>query len=66
GEMVEQVEVLDKYENTNKFGPDKVSYTFRITYRHLEHTLTNEEVNKVHSDIESRTESDFYAQIRRV
>ena len=65
GEMVENVELLDKYENTEKFGADKLSYTFRITYRHLEKTLTSEEVNAVHSKLEERTEQEFSAQIRR-
>ncbi|MEK7148014.1 MAG: hypothetical protein AAB758_01830 [Patescibacteria group bacterium] len=64
--MVENVELLDKYENTEKFGADKLSYTFRITYRHLNRTLTNEEVNKVHEELEKRTEKEFGAQIRRV
>ena len=66
GEMIEQVELLDKYENAEKFGPNKISYTFRITYRHLERTLTNEEVNSVHAELETRTEADFKASIRRV
>ena len=65
-EMVENVELLDKYENTEKFGEGKLSYTFRITYRHLERTLTNEEVNKVQAELETRTEADFGAEIRRV
>lgn len=65
-EMVEQVEVIDKYENAEKFGTDKLSYTFRITYRHLEKTLTNEEVNEVHAKLEDRTEKEFGAQIRRI
>ena len=65
-DLVEQVELLDKYENTEKFGKDKMSYTFRITYRSLERTLTNEEVNKFHAELESKTESDFKAEIRRV
>ena len=64
--MVENVELLDKYENTEKFGEGKSSYTFRITYRHLNRTLTNEEVNKVHEELEKRTEKEFGAQIRRV
>lgn len=66
GDMVEQVEVTDKYENDQKFGSEKMSYTFRITYRHLEKTLTNEEVNKVHAELEQRTEEEFGAQVRRV
>ncbi|OHA92064.1 MAG: hypothetical protein A3J09_01025 [Candidatus Zambryskibacteria bacterium RIFCSPLOWO2_02_FULL_51_21] len=65
GAMIEHVELLDKYENTEKFGAGKLSYTYRITYRHLERTLTNEEVNKVHADLEARTEADFGASIRR-
>ncbi|MEK7227399.1 MAG: hypothetical protein AAB641_00725 [Patescibacteria group bacterium] len=64
--IVENVELLDKYENAEKFGEDKISYTFRITYRHLERTLTNEEVNKIHAELERRTESDFKAEIRRI
>lgn len=66
GEMVEQVELLDKYENPEKFGADKISYTFRITYRHLDKTLTNEEVNIVHAELEDRTEKEFGGEVRRV
>ncbi len=65
-DMVEHVELIDKYENAAKFGEGKISYTYRITYRHLEKTLTNEEVNKMHAELESRTEKEFGAEIRRV
>ncbi len=66
GDMVEDVKMTDKYENDEKFGADKMSYTFRITYRHLERTLTNDEVNIVHAKLEDKTESEFSAQVRRV
>jgi phenylalanyl-tRNA synthetase alpha chain len=66
GEMIEQVEIIDKYENAQKFGEGKISYTFRITYRDLNRTLTNEEVNQVHAKLEERTEKELGAQIRRV
>ncbi len=66
GEMVEDVQLIDKYENDTKFGADKMSYTYRVTYRHLERTLTNEEVNGIHAKLEERTESEFEAQVRRV
>jgi phenylalanyl-tRNA synthetase alpha chain len=66
GEMVENVALIDKYENDEKFGADKMSYTYRVTYRHLERTLTNEEVNAVHARLEERTEKEFAAAVRRV
>lgn len=66
GNLIEQVELLDKYENSDKFGEGKLSYTFRITYRSLEKTLTNEEVSALHAKLEEKTESDFQAKIRRV
>lgn len=66
GNLIEQVELLDKYENVEKFGAGKLSYTFRITYRSLERTLTNEEVNRLHAELENKTEADFKAVIRRV
>ena len=66
GEIIEQVELLDKYENAEKFGEGKLSYTFRITYRSLQRTLTNEEVNALHTKIEGATVHTFGAQIRLV
>jgi phenylalanyl-tRNA synthetase alpha chain len=57
-DMVEHVELIDKYENA--------AYTYRITYRHLDKTLTNEEVNIIHGELENRTEKEFGAEIRRV
>ncbi|MDO8729165.1 MAG: hypothetical protein Q7K26_04775 [bacterium] len=65
GNLIEQVELLDKYENVEKFGRDKLSYTFRITYRSLERTLTNTEVSTLHTKLEDKTTSDFKAEIRR-
>jgi len=64
GETIEQVELLDKYENKEKFGEGKTSYTFRITYRDLNKTLTNAEVNDIHAGIEKVTEKDFGGVIR--
>ena len=64
GEVVEEVELLDKYENKEKFGEGKTSYTFRITYRDLNKTLTNAEVNDLHAQIEKMTEKDYGGIIR--
>jgi len=65
-DLAEQVELLDRYEDTKKFGEGKLSYTFRITYRSLTKTLTNTEVNTLHAELENKTALDFGAEIRRV
>lgn len=65
-DLVEEVELLDKYEDEKKFGTAKISYTFRITYRSLNRTLTNSEVNELHVKLEGKTEADFGAKIRLV
>ncbi len=64
GELVEEVKLLDKYENPEKFGSDKTSYTYRTVYRSMERTLTNEEVDKIHKEIEERTKKEFKAAVR--
>ena len=66
GDLVEEVSLLDKFENDKKFGEGKMSYTFRITYRSIEKTLTNAEVNTLHAGLEEKTVSDFQAEIRVV
>lgn len=64
GDLVEEVETLDKYENIEKFGADKISYTFRIVYRSPERTLTNEEINIIQDTIRTRTVTDLSAVLR--
>ncbi len=64
GDLIEEVELVDKYKNIQKFGEGKISYTFRITYRHLDKTLTNQEVNELHAEIEKTTTEDFGGVIR--
>jgi len=64
GNLVEEVGLLDKYENAVKFGEDKISYTYRIIYRHLERTLTNQEINDLDQKIRKRTASEFSAELR--
>ena len=62
--LIEEVKLLDEYENEEKFGKSKKSYTFRIVYRSTERTLTNEEINKIQEEIRKRTENDLGAVLR--
>ncbi len=63
-DMAEEVQLLDKFENAEKFGADKVSYTYRIVYRSLERTLTSEEVDALHKKLEQVTVAQYLAQVR--
>lgn len=62
--LIEEVKVVDEYENAQKFGPDKKSYTFRIVYRSPERTLTGEEVNAIQDKIRDKTVADLNAVLR--
>jgi phenylalanyl-tRNA synthetase alpha chain len=62
--MVEQVELIDKYENEEKFGKDNVSYAYRVTYRSLDRTLTSSEVDELHKKLEKVTADLFGAKVR--
>ena len=64
GNLVEQVELLDKYENTAKFGEGKISYTYRIVYRSNERTLVSEEVDAIQNKIYNETAKQFNAELR--
>ncbi len=62
--LIEEVKLLDEYEDDAKFGQDKKSYTFRIVYRSPERTLTNEEINKIQEQIRAKTQQDLNAVLR--
>ncbi len=62
--LVEEVELLDKYENAEKFGKDNISYAYRITYRSLDKTLTNSEIDILHKKIETVTIKIYKAKVR--
>src|SRR3989338_6487950 len=64
GDLIEQVELLDKYENAEKFGKDKISYTYRIVYRSNERTLATEEIDPIQGNIYSETAKQFGAELR--
>jgi phenylalanyl-tRNA synthetase alpha chain len=64
GDLVEEVELLDKYENDDKFGADKMSYAYRIMYRSIDRTLKSEEVDTLHKELEAETTKQFLATVR--
>lgn len=62
--LVEEVALIDRYENAAKFGEGKVSYAYRITYRSIDRTLTGEEVDTLHKNVEEETRRRFGGQVR--
>lgn len=63
-DLAEEVALLDKYENDEKFGQGNISYAYRITYRSITRTLTNAEVDALHKKLEVVTIETYKAKIR--
>lgn len=64
GDLVEEVSLLDKYEDEKKFGSGKISYTYRTVYRSNERTLTAEEITPIQEKITEATKKQFHAEVR--
>jgi phenylalanyl-tRNA synthetase alpha chain len=64
GDLVEEVALLDKYENAEKFGTDKISYTYRVIYRSPDRTLKIQEVDPLQNRLYEETKTRFNAQLR--
>ncbi len=62
--LIEEVKLIDSYEDEKKFGEDNKSYTFRIVYRSPERTLKNDEINKIQEAIRNKTKQDLNAILR--
>lgn len=61
GELVESVELIDVFEYAKQ---QKSSHCYRLTYRHMEKVMTQEEVNEVHKKISSEATNRLGVQIR--
>ncbi|CAL1528053.1 unnamed protein product [Lymnaea stagnalis] len=61
GDLVEQVKLIDEFKHP-KTG--RSSHCYRIVYRHMEKTLTQEEANEVHQLIEAAAASQLGVEIR--
>ena len=64
GDLIEEVKLLDKYEHAEKFGPDKISYTYRIIYRSNEKTLVSKEIDLLQDQLYKQTAKQFSAVLR--
>jgi phenylalanyl-tRNA synthetase alpha chain len=63
-DLIEEVSLLDSFENEIKFGKGHISYTFRIRYRSHSRTLTTEEINGVQELLRLRIVEEFGAKLR--
>lgn len=64
GDLIEEVKILDIYENDGKFGNDKKSLSIKIVFRSIERTLTNEEINTIYFDIREKIEKQLGYELR--
>ena len=64
GDLVEEVELLDKYEDEKKFGKGRVSYTYRVVYRSNDRTLESSEVDVIQDELYKQTAEQFKAELR--
>jgi phenylalanyl-tRNA synthetase alpha chain len=63
-DLIEEVKLIDTWSNDEKFGRDRISYTFRIRYRSHVRSLTNDEINEVQERLRLRVIDEFGVLMR--
>ena len=61
GELVEKVDLIDEFTNPKKA---KTSHCYRITYRSMDRSLTDDEVNKMQEDLRERASNELAVELR--
>lgn len=61
GDLVEEVVLIDKFDN-KKTG--KTSNCFRITYRSMERSLTDDEINALQEEVRKQTAEKLLVELR--
>ncbi len=62
--LIEEVKIIDIYENDTKFWKENKSITIKIVFRSIERTLTDEEINKIYFEIRDKLEKDLWYELR--
>lgn len=60
GDIVEEVKLIDKYINK----ANKTSLCFRVNFRHMDKSLTNEEINIIQFKIRDRLKNTLGLELR--
>lgn len=61
GDLVERVELIDKFLN-KKTG--RTSHCYRITYRHMDRSLTNEEIDRIQEVVRETIANQLHVELR--
>lgn len=61
GNLVEKVQLIDEYVHPQT---SRVSHCYRVTYRSMDRTLTNEEVNSLHNAIRETSTEELGIELR--
>lgn len=61
GDIVESVELIDKFDNPKK---GKTSHCYRINYRAMDRSLTNEEVDKLQETVRTKSADELKCELR--
>jgi phenylalanyl-tRNA synthetase alpha chain len=61
GDLVEQVELIDNFTNPKSM---KTSHCYRISYRSMDRSLTNEEIDKLQEKVRNLTEKQLHVVLR--
>jgi phenylalanyl-tRNA synthetase alpha chain len=63
-DIIEDVKIIDTYDDEKKFGSDSFSYTFRIRYRSHVRSLEHEEINSVQEKLRLKVMNELHAILR--
>jgi phenylalanyl-tRNA synthetase alpha chain len=64
GDLVEEVQLIDTYQDEEKFGAGRSSYTYRIVFRSNDRTLTSSEIDEIMKTLYQETAKQFNAELR--